>query len=548
MLYSPICRILGKYFIYFSAILIIPLGVSVFYENQDSTLFLSTSATFSFAKTILVSVLLGFILSAVGRRNKKSALYRRESIFLVVLIWLFTAAIAALPFLFTQALSNPMDACFESMSGLTTTGATIIHPKAYDPLSGKEIPITMQNPLEPAISYTFYGNIAPIKDPKTGMIIREGLEALGKPLLFWRCFLQWLGGIGVVVLFIAILPALSISGKFLYETEITGPSKEGLTPRIKDTALFLLKIYLALTAALILSLFASDPGMPFFDLITLSLSTISTGGFVTHNSCLTSYLNAKSLSVICIFMILGGLNFSLYFYCIKRRLSSLLQPELFYYLIILLAGGLLVAFGLWNNPPPFPNPTAEIYSAERSLANGLFQAVSAQTSTGFSIANYDAWPYVSQFILVILMYVGGMSGSSAGGMKVIRFVIVWRFISYKIETFFHRDVFRILKVGDKEIPDKSAGTVLSFFCIVIFLVALGTFFLTLDNNDPLTSLAIVSSMVNNAGLFFGGIGCTASLAYLSDFSKFIAILWMILGRLEFLSILALLLPAFWKNK
>ena len=284
----------------------------------------------------------------------------------------------------------------------------------------------------------------------------------------------------------------------------------------------------------------ADMGMPFFDLITLTFATISTGGFTTHNACLTQYVNGKSLWIITLFMILGGVNFSIYFYCLKRRFARLYQPEFFQYLIILFAGGLLVSFGLWNNLQHFQTPPPEPYSTGKSLAEGFFQAISAQTSTGFSSANYDIWPYASQFVMLILMYIGGMSGSSAGGLKIIRFVIVWRIIRYKIETFFHRDVFRILKVGDKEITDKTASSVLSFFCIVVFLVVLGTFFLILDNNDPLTSLAVISTTINNTGLFFGGIGCTASLAFLSDFSKTVGILWMILGRLEFLSMLVLL--------
>lgn len=548
MAYLAICRILSKYVFSFALILLIPLAVSLFYEISERTFLKETSASFSFIKTILVCLGLGGITFVLGRKAEEGSLHRRDSIFLVASIWLLTAALAALPFIFSQTISNPLDAYFESMSGLTTTGASIVHPKAYDPISGQEIPITMNHPNNPSIHYTFYGTVAPIRDAATGEIIKEGVEALGKPILFWRSFIQWLGGIGIVVLFIAILPSLSIRGKVLYEAEVTGPIKEGLTPRIKDTAILLSKIYCGLTLAQILCLLISDRGMSLFDAATITFTTLSTGGFTTHNQVMGEYLNIKSLAVVTFFMILGGVNFSLYFYCIKRKFFRLYQPELYYYVWVLIGGSLFVAYGIWNNASDFIGGSSETYSFQTALGYGIFQAVSAQTSTGFTVINYDSWPYISQFIMVILMYIGAMSGSTAGGIKIIRSVIAFRVITYKIETFFHRDIYRILRVGDKEITEKTASTVLAFLCIATFLVALGCFFLIWDDLDPMTALAVISTSINNTGLIFSGIGSTASLAFLSDFSKVISILWMLLGRLEFLSILVLLLPSFWKNR
>ena len=536
MHYSAISRVLGRYFFYFSGIFLFPLGVSLFYEFYlDEKRHLPISATAAFFATAALTFFFGLGLYYFGRDEK--ALHRKESILLVVLIWFLTAAIGSLPFLFTQVMSNPIDAYFESMSGLTTTGATIIHPKAFDSLSGQEIPITMQHPADAGKKYTFLGTVAPLKDSKTGIVLKEGIEALGKPLLFWRSFLEWLGGLGVVVLFIAILPALSVGGKFLFESEVSGPTKEGIAPRIKETASILLKIYLGLTLAQIILLMIIDGNLSLFDAVTLSFSTVSTGGFTTHHNCLAHYLPPRTMSVIALFMIFGSLNFSLYFYCLKRRFYRLNQPELFYYFVILIYGCLLVSLSLWK----------QSYSFGEALYRGSFQAISAQTSTGFSIENYDAWPFASQFLLLILMFVGGMSGSTAGGVKVIRYVIMFRAIFHRIESFFRPGVVHVLKVGDKEIPDKTAMIVFSFFSLMIFFVFLGTYLLTLDNIDPTTAFSVISTSINNNGLYFGGIGCTESLAFLSNFSKIISILWMVLGRLEFFSLLVLFLPTFWKN-
>ena len=183
-----------------------------------------------------------------------------------------------------------------------------------------------------------------------------------------------------------------------------------------------------------------------------------------------------------------------------------------------------------------------------ALAQGSFMTISAQTSTGFSLISYDLWPFVCQLLMLILMFIGGMSGSTTGGIKVIRYFIVLKLIKNKIESLFRPEVVRCLKVGDKEISAKTASTVLTFFCIVIFLVIIGTYLLVWDNHDLVTAIGTISCMINNTGLSFGGIGSTESFAFLSPFSKIVCILWMVLGRLEYLSVLVLLVPAFWRKK
>lgn len=548
MRYVEINRVLSRFFLYFSAILLIPLSVSILYDFfLEKELCLPLPATWAFLNTLGITLLLYVVFSYVGKKATGS-LYRKESILIVALIWFISAAIAALPFYFTKVMTNPIDAYFESMSGLTTTGATIIQPKAYHPSTGEEIPVVLHNPIEPSIVYTFYGTVSPLLDTLSGKIVREGTEALGKPLLFWRCFLQWLGGMGIVVLFIAVLPALAMGGRFLYETEITGPSKEAVTPRIKETASFLWKVYLGLTLLQVTTLIFFNPQMPIFDAINLSFSTISTGGFAVRNQGLLSYNHNQTEWIIAIFMFLGSLNFTLYFHCLKGKIYRLYEPEFFLYLLILGGSCLLMTWNLWDTPKFFFEHKSGSFSFIEALKLGSFQAISAQTSTGFSLANYDLWPFSCQLLMIILMFIGGMSGSTTGGIKVVRYVIMLRLIKNKIISLFRPEHVKCVKIGEKEISDKTGMTVLVFFCIVISLVAIGSYLLVLDNNDPQTSFSVISCMMNNTGLPFGGAGYTGSFAFLSNFSKLISIFWMALGRLEYFTLLVLIIPAFWKKR
>ncbi len=539
MSFTEISRVLGRYFFYLAAILVLPLGVAILYEFfLEKTVYFPLSASLAFLLTIGICLICGVSFRYAGRYSHR-ALYRKESILLVVIIWFLTAAIGSLPFVMTQTIRNPIDAYFESMSGLTTTGSTILYPKQYAPETGVEIPATVSHPTDPSVIYTFYGTIAPLKNPVTQEVIKTGIEALGKPLLFWRSFMQWLGGMGIVVLFIAVLPALAMGGKFLFENEMSGLSKEGMTPRIKETASLLWKIYLGLTAIQVILLKMTSPSMLFFDAITLSFATISTGGFTVTNDGLLSYPALSTYWVIAFFMIAGGINFTLYFHGLKGKFYRLYEPEVVLYFIILAIGCLLMSL---------PLVTDNHYSLFDALKRGSFMAISSQTSTGFSISSFDGWPSVCQFLMVILMFIGGMSGSTTGGIKVIRCFIVLRVIKDKIESLFRPELIRSLKVGQREISPKTSTTVVTFCGIVILLFTLGIYLLVLDHQDPFTAFGIIGSMINNSGLGLGGIGVSGSLAFLSPFSKIICILWMLLGRLEYLSILVLLVPAFWRKQ
>lgn len=419
-------------------------------------------------------------------------LNRRECIILVASIWIFVALIGALPFYFSHTLGF-LDSYFESMSALTTTGASVIKENAV-----------------PFISSW---------------------------LIFWRSLLQWIGGMGIILLFIAILPALGLEGKILYEAEVTGPEKESLVPRLKKTASILWKIYLGLTLAQILLLIITNSKISLFDAITLTFSTISTGGFAVQN--IYDYHNVHTENIVMAFMLLGSINFSIYFHCFRGKFYRIYQPEFLLYLAIVFFSVMGLTTILWKQGN---------YSFAEAFRFGSFQAISAQSSTGFSIGRYDLWPFGAQALLLILMFIGGMSGSTSGGLKISRLLILFRALYYKIESVFRPSAVRAVKMGSKEISEKTIFSVFAFFAVLILLTAIATFLLILDGIDPETAFGSITCFINNGGLAFGKAATSGSYTFLPIMSKIVCIFVMLLGRLEFFILLVLFLPSFWNDR
>ena len=540
-----ICQILGKYLTYLTFVLCCPLLVACYYQFFASPdTHLQPHSTWAFFWTFVISGISAQILRVCGQRET-SPLYRREGMLIVILIWFTTATMSALPFYFSRTLTHPLDAYFEAMSALTTTGASMICSKAYHPETGQEIPIHITNPHVPDKTYTYWGTIAPIRDPQTGLILYSGVEAVSKAILLWRSLLQWIGGMGIVVIFLTVLPALGVGGKVLYQMETTGPIKDEIRPRIRETASQLWKLYLIFTLIEILLLIWTNRDIPFFDALCISFSTISTGGFSVRNDSIASYHSAATESIVLLFMILGSINFALYFHALRLKFFRIYVPDFILFLAIALAGCLFVSlFLIGHQPPGSPAP----YSIGEAFREGSFQALSMQTSTGFVTANYDLWPFAPQMFMLILTFIGGMSGSTAGGIKTSRFYILYKIVLHRLESLYRPDTVRKLRIGPTEIDDKNALTVLAFFCIVMFFTVLGTASLVLDGIDPETSLGLIACFMNNVGLAFRAAGPAHAFAFLSPFSKMLATLWMLLGRLEFYVILLLFLPTFWRNR
>lgn len=547
MFYKEILKIFRSYLFLYAIILVIPFCLAAYYQFIANPLnHPQPHSTDAFGYTILLC-LLGALVCFIFSRFPSITLHRREALVTCVLIWFMTPAIGALPFIFSGTLTRFDQAFLEATSGFTTSGATVFEAKKYDPNTGIEVPIVKKYSGIQQSTYSFYGNIEPIIDPATGKKL-EGFEAISKAILFWRSFAQWLGGMGIIVLFVAFLPGLGIGGKFLFQTESQGISKEGITPRIKETALSLWKIYFALTLILIVLLIITNTHLPLFDAVSLAFSTISTGGLAIHENSMAYYQNTTTEFIIAIFMILGGINFALYYHVLKGKFYSFFEPEFILYMALILIFGLFAVWQLYDYPKiGFNGENQGTYSLSEAFHSGFFQMISTQTSTGLFTHNYDTWPMAVQGVLLISMFIGGMAGSTSGGIKVIRLYMLFVVAKNQIESIFRPKTVKILRIGKKEIDRETTLSVLCFFFIVVFFCGIGTMVYIFDHIDSETALSLSVAMVNNTGLGFRLNGPTGTLAFLSVFPSYFSSFLMILGRLEFYAVLVLLLPTFWKE-
>lgn len=548
MSYKDISRIVGLYLFGFSLMFLVPLTMAIYYQFfADSTEHLQPHTTIAFLLSMLTCILVGLAFYSFGKKAK-GRLFKKEAILVVATIWLITPAIAATPFLFSGTLSDPVQAYFESVSGLSTTGSTILEPKAYDS-EGNEIPITRTVRGASDTTYTFYGTVAPVRDPATNKIIHEGIEAVSKAILLWRSFLNWLGGLGIIVLFVAILPSLGMSGKFLFQTEVAGPWKDPHAPRIGQAALQLWGIYAAMTLVLYLLLLFVDSDIKWFDALTTSLSTVSGGGFSIHNIGMGFYNNPAVDWIVILFMVLCSTNFAVYFLALRGKFYRIYQPELILFFLLLIAGSVIASlFLIGTEKVLLTGETAGTFNATEAFRYGTFQMVSSQTSVGLANIDYDRWPYAIQILMVVAMFIGGMSGSTASGAKIIRIYLLYYVIRNKLRSLFRADAVRSIKIGNQEIDINSVNTALCYLLIVVIVAVVSLFIYVANGMDPGTSLGLVTGMINNTGLTFRAAGPTGSCAFMSDFSLGLSSLLMIMGRLEFFVILALIMPTFWKDE
>ena len=546
MQYRDISKALAAFLWILLLPLSLPLGIAIYTEwvQQNREL---PSVGPAFLLTMLLTALLGALFWLFGKKAS-GKLYRREALLLVLLVYLLSPLIGAMPFYLSGTLKNPLDAYFEAVSGFTTTGATIMEPKQIDPVTKIEKPIKKTFFAGKKKEYRYFGTVTPIFDEKSGQILKSGLDAISPALLFWRSFMQWLGGGGIVILFVAILPALGVGGKVLFQTELTGPTKDSMLPRIKETASHLWKIYLFLTLFEALLLTISNPKMHFFNAITISFSTVSTGGFTPLNGGIGALDHALSDWIIMLFMLLGSINFSLYFFCMRRKFFKLKDAELRTFLCIVFVACLIATWQLIGTPAELIGAdTLDLFPFFEALRNGAFQVISTQTSTGFTTANYDLWPFSVQVLLLILMFIGGMAGSTAGGIKVVRYQSFYHIMLGKIESIYRPDTVRRFRAGATLLDNRVAMTILCYFMVVACFTIGGIFILVLDGIDPETSLSTMACMLNNVGIGFRAAGPTSSFAFLTPLGKIVSCFSMIAGRLEFFALLIAFVPGFWKT-
>lgn len=546
MHYRDIARALGFYLWVMLIPLLFPTCIAIYTDWIAPEAFPQPHSAFAFLITMGITALLGLFFWFLGLKSHQH-LFRREGLLLVLIVYFLTPAIAALPFLLNGTLKNPLDAYFETVSGFTTTGASVFEAKEYNPITGSEVPITFSFCVDTDVEYSYFGTIKPVLAPD-GETKLTGIDAVSKSLIFWRSFTQCLGGGGIVVLFVAILPALGVGGKILYQTEVTGPTKESIFPRVKETASMLWKVYLGLILLETLLLYLTNPVMPLWDALNLSFTTLSTGGFVPTSGGIPQYKSLLTNWIIVLFMILGSLNFTLYFFCMRGKFFKLNDPELKLFLTII---GIAALLSAWQLDGVMRDGLSQIdterFSWWTAFSFGTFQVISAQTSTGFATSNYDVWPFATQALMLTLFFVGGMAGSTAGGIKIVRELTFFKILINKIESIFRPDTIREFRIGSSIIGMGTATTVLCFLMIVTGLTILSTYVFILDGVDPETSLATVGCMINNVGMSFRAAGPTHSFAFLPPISKILSILLMIAGRLEFFALLIAFVPAFWRK-
>ncbi len=440
------------------------------------------------AGVALVCALSGFLNF---RRYRDATLLTRDGFLVVVLSWLVVSAFSALPYVITGSIPRYTDAFFETMSGFTTTGATVL----------------------------------------------TDIESLPRSVLFWRSLTQWLGGMGIVVLTVAILPRLGIGGLKLMRSEAPGPTLEKLTPRVTGTAKILWLVYLGLTAAEVALLLAA--GLAPFDALTHTFSTIATGGFSPRAASVGAYDSAFVDVVVTVFMLLAAVNFSLYFQIFRRRPAKLLgNLELRTFFCIYVVAAALVTLSV----------TGAVYE---SLGQGLrfasFQAASLLTGTGYTTADYDAWPHLARAVLLVVMFVGGCSGSTAGGIKVIRVATLFKQALNELRYLVHPQGIFTLRIGDRRVKKDILYPVAVFFFLYIGLVLTTTLVVAGAGQDLTTALTTGVATVGNVGPGFGGIGPTRNYAFYPDAVKWWLCFAMLTGRLEVYSVLVLLTPTFWRR-
>ncbi len=463
--------------------------------------------------TSFIGTVVGGVLFLLGRASTE-ALGQREALLLVATSWIIAAVLSAIPYrlwasfrvnaaVVPHSFDSLASCFFEAMSGLTTTGATTV----------------------------------------------EQLSTLPRSILLWRALTHWIGGLGIVVLFVAVLPLLGVGGRRIYRLESPGPSPDGVTPRIQDTARSLWLIYVGLTLAEVLAL--KICGMGWFDSVCHTFATLATGGFGTKDASVAAFDSSAIHYVIIVFMVLAGVNFGLYHQLMQRRWRKVRKdPELRAYLVILLVATGVVTISLMGNG--YGDGRADNPSFAVVVRDAMFQVVSIQTTTGFCTVDFDQWGFAAKATLLALMFVGASAGSTGGGIKVVRILIAGKVLLAELEHAYRPRVVRAVKIGRAVIDADLKLTVVVYVLGIALAFALGTILLMMLDADAgidITSAATAAAAtLNNIGPGLASVGATHHYAWLSGPSKLVLSVLMLLGRLEMFAVVALCSPRFWREE
>ncbi len=465
-----------------SSFMLVPAAIAAFYGEHK--------CLYSFLATVAVSATVSISFLIVLRNLTIKTLTTRDGFLFVTGSWLLASLVGSLPFVFSGAIPGFTDAYFETISGFSTTGASIL----------------------------------------------TDIESLPKSMLFWRSLTHWLGGMGIVVLTVAILPILGIGGLQLLRAEAPGPSVDRLTPRITETAKILWYIYLGFTVLETVLLMAG--GMNLFDALTHTFGTLATGGFSTKNSSIGSYNSAYIDAVITFFMVMAGINFSLHYRLLTGRCRALLKDtELKSYIAIFLGATLVMTFVLYR----------EVYATiGDSLRYASFQAATILTTTGYATADFEQWPALCQVVLFFLMFIGGSSGSTGGGIKVIRIVTLLKQGLNEMRYLLHPRGIFTLKISGTPIKKDIVYSISGFFFLYIFMLLAVSIVVGSSGQDLVTCFSTALATVGNIGPGFGRIGPTENYAFYPAYVKWFLSFAMLVGRLELYSVLVIFTRQFWK--
>jgi len=472
----------GKLTKFLGALMGIPCVLSLVYREPD---FLPLVIS------VAIALLGGYLIERFCSRAKDDEIRHREAFAIVSFGWVVLAFFGAIPFLLAGTFPSFIDAYFETMSGFTTTGATVL----------------------------------------------TNIESQPHGILFWRNFTQWLGGMGIIVLGIAILPKLAVGGRQLLAAESPGPSPEILRPRITETAKIMWGIYLLFSFSEVILLKLA--GLSLFDSFIHMFSTMSTGGFSSHTLNIGFFDRARVETIITFFMFLAGGNFALYYYLIKGKPKALFKDSEFrFYSFVLIAAIILVTFNLWGGT------YESIWSSFRHAA---FQVVSINTTTGFTTQDFNLWPSLSRGILLLLMVIGGCAGSTAGAMKNIRILILLKKGYQELLRLARPRAVIPVRLGGRPVEERVIAGITGFFILYILLFLISSLILMKLGLDMVSSISATAATIGNVGPGLGLVGASQNYAFLPPVAKAILCLNMLLGRLEIYTVLVLLLPSTWRK-
>ena len=475
---SIIRYILGHVLRIEALLLLLPCLIAVYFHESQGWYYLFTAA---------LCVVLGMLMT--WKKPKSSIFYLKEGCIATAMSWIFLSVFGCLPFCISGEIPSFTTALFETISGFTTTGASIL----------------------------------------------EDVEALSHCALFWRSFTHWIGGMGVLVFLLAIIPMSGGSNINLMRAESPGPSVGKLVPKIGATARILYGIYFGLTLLQLLLLYLN--GMPLFDAVTTSIGTAGTGGFGIRGDSIAGYSDTLQW-IVTVFMILFGINFNFYYYLLFRQFRKALgMQEVRAYLLIILAS---VGFITLN----IRHLTGGLF---RALTQAAFQVASIITTTGFATTDFNQWPEASKTILVMLMFVGACAGSTGGGIKVSRFLISIQSVLSELHSYIHPKAITTVKMDKKPIDREVVRATNVYFITFLLVFATSVFVISLEGHDLITNFTAVAATINNIGPGLSQVGPAANFNFFSHFSKYVLMFDMLAGRLEFFPLLILLHPTVWKD-